>query len=180
MVVHGLLLLRGKRRQTTWEHRLLLLSHTVRTGSRLRDEQLLLRLLSGVQLHPILLHHIALIQHVRSNLPRHLHHIVGAHIRTNHSWTLLIRVHWPDLGISAGLLKLLLLFLGLSLLLLHLLFFSLLPLLFQLFLDLVDLLRQQVVVFRPRICHFVHIAFDFFRIRHQVVHPLVEHGRGIR
>lgn len=180
MIVHDLLLLRGKRRQTTWEHRLLLLSHTVRTGSRLRDKQLLLRLLSSVQLHTILLHHVVLIQHVRSNLPGHLHHIVGAHVRTNHSWALLIRVHRPDLGISAGLLELLLLFLGLPLLLLHLLFFSFLPLLFQLLLNFVDLLCQQVIVFRPRIGHFVHIAFDFLRVRHQVVHSLVEHGRRIR
>lgn len=159
---------------------MLLLTHAIRTGSRLGNEQLLLLRLSGIQLHSILLHEVVLIQHIRSNLPRHLHHIVSAHVGTADHSRGLIGIHRPDLGVSAGLLELLLLFLRLPLLLLHLLFFSLLPLLFQLLLDFVDLLRQKVVVFRPGVGHFVHVPFDFLRVRHQIVHTLVEHGRGIR
>lgn len=158
-------------------HRLLLLSHTVRTWSRLRDKKLLLRLLSGVHLHSILLHEVVLVQHVWSNLARHLHDVVGSHVWTNHSRSL-VRIHRSDLSVATWLLELLLLF-RLPLLL-HLLFFSLLPFLFQLLLDFVDLLRQQVIVFRPGVCHFVHVSFDLLRVRHQVVHAFVKHSRGVR
>lgn len=177
MIVHSLLL-RRERRQTARLHRLLLLSQAVWTWSRLRDEELLLRLLSGVYLHSILLHEVVLVQHVWSNLTRHLHDVVGPHVWTNHSRSL-IWIHGSDLSVSTRLLELLLRF-RLPLLLLHLLFFSLLPFFLQLLLDFVDLLRQQVIVFRPGVCHFVHISFDLLRVRHQVVHALVEHSRGVR
>ena len=57
-----------------------------------------------------------------------------------------------------------------------LLLLALLPLLVQIFLDLVNLLDQQVVVLGSRVGHLVHVALDFARVRHEVVHAPVEHG----
>lgn len=56
-----LLLLGGEWGQTTRQYGLLLLAHAVRTGTRLRHEQLLLRLLTSVQRHAALLHEIVLV-----------------------------------------------------------------------------------------------------------------------
>lgn len=56
-----------------------------------------------------------------------------------------------------------------------LLLFSLLAFFFQLLLDLIDLFSKQVVVLRARVCHLVHIALNFTRIRYKVVHTLVKH-----
>uniref|UniRef100_A0A2M3ZPB9 Putative secreted peptide n=1 Tax=Anopheles braziliensis TaxID=58242 RepID=A0A2M3ZPB9_9DIPT len=81
------------------------------------------------------------------------------------------------------LLLLLLLLLRLLLLLLlqlKLLLFPLLSLLFQLFLDFVNFLRQQVIVLGTRIRHLIHVPFDLLGVRNEIVHAFVEHGRRIR
>lgn len=174
-----LLLLGGEGRQATWQYGLLL-SEPAWTWTWLGDKHLLLTRGQVHSLLLLLLEQVLVQQLVRSNLAWHLHYVVRSRHphRVHHS---LVRVHWPDLDVSTRLLELLLLLsLGSLPLLLHLLLFSLLPFLLQLLLDLVDLLRQQVIVLRARIRHLVHITLDFFRVRDQIVHALVEHRRRIR
>lgn len=55
-----------------------------------------------------------------------------------------------------------------------------LMLLTQLFLDFINLLREQMVIFRSGICRFVHVTFDLFGVRHQVAHSLVQHSLRVR
>lgn len=142
------MLLGGEWRQATGQYGLLL-AESAWTGAWLRYEHLLL---TCGQVHPLLLlllEQVLVQQLVRSNLAGHLHNVVraGHPDRVHHR---LVRVHGPNLHVSARLLELLLLLSFGSLpLLLHLLFFSLLSLLLQLLLNLVDLLRQQVIVLGP-------------------------------